>query len=148
MLCARRTFGRAGDPLISAARSRSTSRISLVARQRFVAKSFSNKLWGLPLYFGAQLLLAASVAALTCLRDARRARVPASRRSAPTRRWLRPRSPRSCPSRRSGMKAGSDRRRSAQRERRGPAPSRPDRADARADPLCRSRHSMRAPARS
>jgi len=33
-----------------------------VARERFVAKSFSNKLWGLPLYFGAQLLLASTVA--------------------------------------------------------------------------------------
>jgi uncharacterized membrane protein YhhN len=33
-----------------------------VARERFVAKSFVNKLWGLPLYFGAQLLLASTVA--------------------------------------------------------------------------------------
>jgi uncharacterized membrane protein YhhN len=33
-----------------------------VARQRFVAREFSNKLWGLPLYFGAQLVLAATVA--------------------------------------------------------------------------------------
>lgn len=32
-----------------------------VARDRFVAKSFVNKAWGLPLYFGAQLLLAWSV---------------------------------------------------------------------------------------
>jgi uncharacterized membrane protein YhhN len=31
-----------------------------VARQRFVAESFTNKLWGLPLYYGAQLLLAAT----------------------------------------------------------------------------------------
>ena len=29
-----------------------------VARERFVAKGFTNKLWGLPLYYGAQLLLA------------------------------------------------------------------------------------------
>lgn len=29
-----------------------------VARQRFVAPSFANRAWGLPLYFGAQLLLA------------------------------------------------------------------------------------------
>jgi uncharacterized membrane protein YhhN len=33
-----------------------------VARQRFVADDLSNKIWGLPLYFGAQLLLAWSVA--------------------------------------------------------------------------------------
>jgi uncharacterized membrane protein YhhN len=32
-----------------------------VARERFVAKGFSNKLWGLPLYYGAQLLLAWTV---------------------------------------------------------------------------------------
>jgi hypothetical protein len=31
-----------------------------VARQRFVAESFANKLWGLPLYYGAQLLLAST----------------------------------------------------------------------------------------
>jgi len=34
-----------------------------VARDRFVAPGFANRLWGLPLYYGAQLLLAASVAA-------------------------------------------------------------------------------------
>jgi uncharacterized membrane protein YhhN len=33
-----------------------------VARERFVAKSFLNKAWGLPLYYGAQLVLAWSVA--------------------------------------------------------------------------------------
>jgi uncharacterized membrane protein YhhN len=32
-----------------------------VARQRFVARTFWNKAWGLPLYYGAQLVLAASV---------------------------------------------------------------------------------------
>jgi uncharacterized membrane protein YhhN len=31
-----------------------------VARQRFVAEGFTNKLWGLPLYYGAQLLLAST----------------------------------------------------------------------------------------
>ncbi len=31
-----------------------------VARDRFVHESFSNRLWGLPLYYGAELLLAAS----------------------------------------------------------------------------------------
>ncbi len=32
-----------------------------VARERFVASTFGNALWGLPLYFGAQLLLASTV---------------------------------------------------------------------------------------
>ncbi|WP_425410899.1 lysoplasmalogenase [Hyphococcus sp.] len=32
-----------------------------VARDQFVARNFFNKLWGLPLYYGAQLLLATSV---------------------------------------------------------------------------------------
>jgi uncharacterized membrane protein YhhN len=34
-----------------------------VARQRFVHSSYSNRQWGLPLYFLAQLIIAASVAA-------------------------------------------------------------------------------------
>ena len=34
-----------------------------VARERFVVKTFTNRLWGLPLYYGGVLLLAASVAA-------------------------------------------------------------------------------------
>lgn len=33
-----------------------------VARDRFVVESFVNRLWGLPLYFAAQLMIAASVA--------------------------------------------------------------------------------------
>jgi uncharacterized membrane protein YhhN len=32
-----------------------------VARNRFVRASFSNKIWGLPLYYGAQLLFALSI---------------------------------------------------------------------------------------
>ena len=32
-----------------------------VARQRFVARTFWNKVWGLPLYYGAQLILASTV---------------------------------------------------------------------------------------
>jgi uncharacterized membrane protein YhhN len=35
-----------------------------VVRDRFVAKGFSNRAWGLPLYYGAQLLIASSIAAL------------------------------------------------------------------------------------
>ena len=33
-----------------------------VARERFVEHTFTNKAWGLPLYFGGQLVLALSVA--------------------------------------------------------------------------------------
>lgn len=32
-----------------------------VARERFVAKGFTNKLWGLPLYYAAQILFAVSI---------------------------------------------------------------------------------------
>ena len=32
-----------------------------VARQRFVHESLTNRPWGLPLYFGSQLLLAGTV---------------------------------------------------------------------------------------
>ena len=32
-----------------------------VARDRFVAPGFANRIWGLPLYYGAQLLFALSV---------------------------------------------------------------------------------------
>ncbi|HEU4727891.1 MAG TPA: lysoplasmalogenase [Kofleriaceae bacterium] len=35
-----------------------------VARERFVARSFTNKLWGLPAYYAGQLLLAWSIAAI------------------------------------------------------------------------------------
>ena len=35
-----------------------------VARSRFIADSFANKLWGLPAYYAGQLLLAWSIAAL------------------------------------------------------------------------------------
>jgi hypothetical protein len=31
------------------------------ARHRFVANSFANRAWGLPLYFAAQLVLASTV---------------------------------------------------------------------------------------
>lgn len=33
-----------------------------VARDRFVSADFTNRLWGLPLYYGAQLVLAATIA--------------------------------------------------------------------------------------
>jgi len=62
LVCAAGTFGRAGGSLILGGAIAFYVSDLAVARQRFVAQSFSNKLWGLPLYFGAQLLLAASVA--------------------------------------------------------------------------------------
>ena len=62
LVCAAGSFGRAADPRILAGAIAFYVSDLAVARQRFVARSFSNKLWGLPLYFGAQLLLAASVA--------------------------------------------------------------------------------------
>jgi uncharacterized membrane protein YhhN len=36
-----------------------------VARDRFIESNFTNRLWGLPLYYGAQILLAMSVARRT-----------------------------------------------------------------------------------
>jgi len=37
-----------------------------VARNRFVSEGFSNKIWGLPLYYGAQLVLAYSITPSCC----------------------------------------------------------------------------------
>ena len=50
----------AGAPLLAGALGFFVSDLA-VARERFVAKSFSNKLWGLPLYYAAQLVLAGTV---------------------------------------------------------------------------------------
>ena len=62
LVCAAGTVGRGSTPLILVGALAFYVSDLAVARQRFVASSFTNKLWGLPLYFGAQLLLAASVA--------------------------------------------------------------------------------------
>jgi len=56
------TVGHAGRPAIAIGALAFYLSDLAVARERFVAKSFTNKLWGLPLYFGAQLLLASTVA--------------------------------------------------------------------------------------
>ena len=48
-------------PLLAGALAFSLSDLS-VARDRFVASSFVNRAWGLPLYYAAQLLFAASAA--------------------------------------------------------------------------------------
>ena len=62
LVCAAGTVGHAGRPAIALGAVAFYLSDLAVARERFVAKSFTNKLWGLPLYFGAQLLLASTVA--------------------------------------------------------------------------------------
>jgi len=58
LACAAGTVGHAGMPAIFVGAFAFYLSDLAVARQRFVAKSFWNKAWGLPLYFGAQLILA------------------------------------------------------------------------------------------
>lgn len=62
VVCAAGTVGKTGNPVILAGAVAFYASDLAVARQRFVAERFANKLWGLPLYYGAQLLLASSVA--------------------------------------------------------------------------------------
>ena len=62
LVCAAGTVGHAGRPAIALGAIAFYLSDLAVARERFVSKSFTNKLWGLPLYFGAQLLLASTVA--------------------------------------------------------------------------------------
>ena len=62
LVCAAGTVGHAGRPAIFAGALGFYLSDLAVARERFVARSFTNKLWGLPLYFGAQLVLASTVA--------------------------------------------------------------------------------------
>ncbi len=63
LVCAAGTVGRAGMPAIFVGAFAFYFSDLAVARQRFVQRSFTNKAWGLPLYFTAQLLLAWTVAA-------------------------------------------------------------------------------------
>jgi uncharacterized membrane protein YhhN len=58
LVCAAGTVGRAGMPAIFVGAFAFYLSDLAVARQRFVRRSFVNKAWGLPLYFGAQLILA------------------------------------------------------------------------------------------
>lgn len=60
LACAAATVGHAGMPAIFAGAFAFYLSDLAVARQRFVEKSFTNKAWGLPLYFGGQLVLALS----------------------------------------------------------------------------------------
>lgn len=63
LVCAAGTVGHAGRPAIFAGAFAFYLSDLAVARQRFVARSFWNQAWGLPLYFGAQLALAWTVKA-------------------------------------------------------------------------------------
>jgi uncharacterized membrane protein YhhN len=60
--CAFGTYGRAGGGMLLVGALMFFFSDLSVARDRFVAHGFVNRLWGLPLYYGGQLLLAASVA--------------------------------------------------------------------------------------
>lgn len=55
------TYGAHGDVLILAGAVGFYLSDLSVARDRFVAPGFANRVWGLPLYFGAQLVLASTV---------------------------------------------------------------------------------------
>ena len=62
LVCAGATVAAAGDPrILIGALMFACSDLS-VARDRFVSKGFLNAAWGLPLYFGGQLVLASTVA--------------------------------------------------------------------------------------
>jgi uncharacterized membrane protein YhhN len=54
-------FGAAREPILLAAPVAFFLSDLAVARDRFVQRSFVNRLWGLPLYYAAQLMFAASV---------------------------------------------------------------------------------------
>jgi uncharacterized membrane protein YhhN len=56
--CAAGAFGASRDAALLAGAVAFFLSDLAVARERFVASTFTNKLWGLPLYYGAQLLLA------------------------------------------------------------------------------------------
>lgn len=57
------TFGAAGDARILLGAVAFYLSDLAVARERFVSPGFVNRAWGMPLYFGAQLLIASSVSA-------------------------------------------------------------------------------------
>jgi uncharacterized membrane protein YhhN len=62
VVCAAATVGHAGNAVILVGALAFYLSDLAVARDRFVAREFTNKAWGLPLYFGAQLALASTVA--------------------------------------------------------------------------------------
>jgi uncharacterized membrane protein YhhN len=61
VLLAAGTVGAAGGPVVLAGALCFYVSDLAVARERFVASTPWNRMWGLPLYYGAQLLLASSV---------------------------------------------------------------------------------------
>lgn len=63
VVCAAASVGKVWNPWILPGAVAFYASDLAVARHRFVVQTFHNKLWGTPLYFGAQLMLAASVAA-------------------------------------------------------------------------------------
>lgn len=63
VVCAAGTVGKAGNLAILIGAAMFYASDLAVARQRFVEATFANKAWGTPLYFGAQLVLATTVAA-------------------------------------------------------------------------------------
>lgn len=60
--CAAATVWAAGNPVVLLGAVAFYASDLAVARERFVVHTFANELWGLPLYYGAQLLLASTVA--------------------------------------------------------------------------------------
>jgi hypothetical protein len=63
VVCAAGAVARGGDPaMLLGAGLFSVSDLA-VARDRFVSPGFANAAWGLPLYYGAQLVLAGTLAA-------------------------------------------------------------------------------------
>ena len=62
VVCAAATFAARGDPRILIGAAMFACSDLAVARDRFVAQSFGNDAWGLPLYFGGQLVLASTLA--------------------------------------------------------------------------------------
>ena len=61
LVCAAGTVFAAGNPTILVGALAFYVSDLAVARERFITQTFGNKLWGLPLYYGAQLLLASTV---------------------------------------------------------------------------------------
>ena len=61
VVCAAGPVGAGAGPLLLAGALAFFVSDLAVARERFVARGFSNRAWGLPLYYGATLLLASTV---------------------------------------------------------------------------------------
>ncbi len=62
LICAAASIASAGRPAILLGATMFYLSDLAVARDRFVAPGMTNRVWGLPLYYGAQLILASTVA--------------------------------------------------------------------------------------